>query len=60
MQGFACNLVSTGDTVVMSAHAPHLQRALEAEGLKTVTPEIDELVKGGGYIRCTTLTLSNP
>jgi N-dimethylarginine dimethylaminohydrolase len=60
MQGFACNLVSTGDTVVMSAHAPQLQRALEAEGLKTVTPEIDELVKGGGYIRCTTLTLSNP
>jgi N-dimethylarginine dimethylaminohydrolase len=60
MQGFACNLVSTGDTVIMSAHAPQLQTALEAEGLKTVTPEIAELVKGGGYIRCTTLTLSNP
>jgi N-dimethylarginine dimethylaminohydrolase len=60
MQGFACNLVSTGDTVIMSGHAPQLQTALEAEGLKTVTPAIDELVKGGGYIRCTTLTLSNP
>jgi N-dimethylarginine dimethylaminohydrolase len=59
MQGFACNLVSTGETVIMSAHAPQLQAAIEAEGLKTITPEISELAKGGGYIRCTTLTLSN-
>ena len=60
MQGFACNLVSTGDTVIMSAHAPQLQKAIEGQGLSTVTPEIHELAKGGGYIRCTTLTLSNP
>jgi N-dimethylarginine dimethylaminohydrolase len=59
-QGFACNLVSTGDTVVMSAQAPQLQAALAAEGMKTITPHINELTKGGGYIRCTTLTLSNP
>jgi N-dimethylarginine dimethylaminohydrolase len=59
MQGFACNLVSTGETVVMSAHAPQFQAAIEAKGLKTITPEIQELAKGGGYIRCTTLTLSN-
>lgn len=59
VHGFACNLVSTGETVIMSAHAPQLQAAIEAEGIKTVTPEISELVKGGGYIRCTTLTLSN-
>jgi N-dimethylarginine dimethylaminohydrolase len=59
MQGFACNLVSTGETVVMSAQAPQLQAAIEAEGFTTVTPEISELTKGGGYIRCTTLTLSN-
>ncbi len=58
-KGFACNLVSTGETVVMSAHAPQLQAAIEARGLKTITPEITELAKGGGYIRCTTLTLSN-
>lgn len=56
-QGFACNLVSTGETVIMSANAPQLQKALEARGLKTITPEISELAKGGGYIRCTTLTL---
>lgn len=60
VNGFACNLVSTGETVIMSAHAPQLQAALAAEGFKIVTPEISELVKGGGYIRCTTLTLSNP
>jgi N-dimethylarginine dimethylaminohydrolase len=59
MQGFACNLVSTGEIVVMSAHAPQFQAAIEAKGLKTITPEINELAKGGGYIRCTTLTLSN-
>lgn len=59
MRGFACNLVSTGETVIMSAHAPQLQAAIEAAGLKTITPEISELAKGGGYIRCTTLTLTN-
>ncbi len=59
LEGFACNLVSTGNTVIMSAHAPLLQSALELYGLKTITPEVSELAKGGGYIRCTTLTLDN-
>ena len=58
-KGFACNLVSSGETVVMSAHAPELKAAIEAKGLKTITPEVTELGKGGGYIRCTTLTLNN-
>ncbi len=57
--GFACNLVSTGEIVVMGAHAPELKAAIEAKGLKTITPEVTELGKGGGYIRCTTLTLDN-
>lgn len=56
---FACNLVSTGQTVIMSAAAPRLQAAIENYGLKTITPAISELAKGGGYIRCTTLTLDN-
>lgn len=56
-QGFACNLVSTGETVIMSAHAPELKANIEAKGLRTLTPEVSELGKGGGYIRCTTLTL---
>jgi N-dimethylarginine dimethylaminohydrolase len=58
-RAFACNLVSTGQSVVMSDHAPILKAALEAQGLKVLTPQISELAKGGGYIRCTTLTLDN-
>ena len=57
-EGFACNLVSTGKTVIMSARAPKLQAALEARGLKCLTPEVEELKKGGGYIRCISLWLS--
>lgn len=57
-ESFACNLVSTGEAVVMSAHAPELKSQLEARGLKVFTPEITELAKGGGYIRCTTLSLN--
>lgn len=59
IEGFACNLVSTGETVIMSDKAPKLQAAIEEKGLVTITPEITELAKGGGYIRCTTLTLHN-
>ncbi len=58
-KAFACNLVSTGETVVMSAFAPHFKAELEKRGLKVITPVIKELGKGGGYIRCTTLTLDN-
>lgn len=57
-KAFACNLVSTGETVVMSAFAPKLKAELEKRGLKTINPVVSELGKGGGYIRCTTLTLS--
>lgn len=56
-QAFACNLVSTGQAVIMSAHAPQLRTQLEARGLAIFTPEVRELAKGGGYIRCTTLSL---
>jgi N-dimethylarginine dimethylaminohydrolase len=59
MNGFAANLVSTGETVVMSAHAPKLQAELEARNFKVMTPAVTELIKGGGFIRCTTLTLDN-
>ena len=56
-KAFAGNLVSTGETVIMSAHAPQLKKALEEHGLMVITPEISELAKGGGYIRCTSLTI---
>lgn len=58
-KAFACNLVSTGETVVMSANAPRLKAELEDRGFQIITPQITELAKGGGYIRCTTLTLNN-
>ncbi|KGN37310.1 dimethylarginine dimethylaminohydrolase family protein [Knoellia subterranea] len=52
---FACNLVSTGSTVVMSDTAPQLRADIESAGLRTIRPHVDELAKGGGYIRCTSL-----
>ena len=58
ISGFACNLVSTGKHVIMSNHAPKLQSALEKRGLICLTPEVSELKKGGGYIRCISLWLS--
>jgi N-dimethylarginine dimethylaminohydrolase len=57
--GFACNLVSTGESVIMSAQAPMLSAELRQRGFTVITPKITELAKGGGYIRCTTLTLDN-
>lgn len=56
-QGFACNLVSTGETVIMSNKAPHLQAELEKRGLTCLTPDVTELKKGGGYIRCISLSI---
>lgn len=55
---FACNLVSTGEAVVMTANAPEFTQELVAYGFTLLRPEINELVKGGGYIRCSTLTLA--
>lgn len=56
VKGFACNMVSTGETAVMSAHAPKLQAVLEGRGMRCITPEVEELKKGGGYIRCISLS----
>ncbi len=56
-EAFACNLVSTGSTVVMSGSAPRLRAAIESHGLDTIVLAMPELAKGGGFIRCTTLTL---
>lgn len=56
-EAFACNLVSTGETVIMGDGAPRLKGELEARGITVLTHHIQELSKGGGYIRCTTLTM---
>lgn len=57
MNAYALNMVSTGETVIMNAGAPLFAAALEAHGLKVITLELTELRKGGGSIRCSTLTL---
>jgi N-dimethylarginine dimethylaminohydrolase len=58
-EAFACNFISTGHEVVMGTGAPKLQSAIETQGLKTTTLDINELIKGGGFIRCIALTLDN-
>lgn len=58
-QKFGCNLVSDGTTVVMGNDAPELAAAIEAHGLKTIRCATDQLAKGGGAIRCTSLALDN-
>lgn len=55
----ACNLVSTGETVIMGARAPKLKSELETRGFKVLALDVTELLKGGGFIRCTSLTLDN-
>ena len=57
-EGFACNMVSTGKCAIMSNKAPKLQAELEARGITCFTPDVTELKKGGGYIRCVSLWLS--
>lgn len=56
-QAFACNLVSTGETVIMGTGAPKFEAALARAGLGVVTVPIPELQKGGGSARCMTLNL---
>ena len=59
VKGFAANLVSTGETVIMSNKAPLLAAEIKRRGLRILTPKITELAKGGGYIRCTTLSFND-
>ncbi|HCR55907.1 TPA: amidinotransferase [Candidatus Saccharibacteria bacterium] len=56
INNLACNLVSTGTHVVMN-DAPNFAAAIEAHGLSTIRLHNTELAKGGGSMRCTTLTL---
>ncbi len=58
-KAFACNLVSTGETVIMNAGATQFIQAIKAHGLTVIGLSNPELGKGGGSIRCTTLTLDN-
>jgi N-dimethylarginine dimethylaminohydrolase len=59
LKAYALNLVSTGTHVVMNSGAPEFKAALEAHGLEVTELNLPELRKGGGSIRCSTLTLDN-
>jgi len=56
---FACNFISTGETVIMGTGAPKLRLALAKYGISSVALKIPEIQKGGGSVRCSTLTLDN-
>jgi N-dimethylarginine dimethylaminohydrolase len=58
--GFALNLVSDGRTVTMSDGAPRLAAQLRDRGLDVDEVVTTQLRKGGGGVRCTSLTLDNP
>lgn len=53
----ACNLVSTGNHVVMNANAPVLEASIRFHGLGVTSLHNEELAKNGGSVRCTTLTI---
>lgn len=55
--GLACNLVSTGQTVIMSEDAPQLAADLRARGLEVVALPNHQLRKSGGGFRCISLSL---
>jgi N-dimethylarginine dimethylaminohydrolase len=57
LKAYAPNLVSTGETVIMNSGAPKFKADLVKHGLKVIELDLPELKKGGGSIRCTSLTL---
>ena len=59
-QRFALNLVSDGSSVTMSCGAPAFAAELRARGFAVSELETAQLAKGGGGVRCTSLTLDNP
>lgn len=57
---FGLNAVSDGRHVFLSAAAPDLPGVLAARGFVPVPIELDELLKGGGSVKCCTLELHPP
>jgi N-dimethylarginine dimethylaminohydrolase len=55
--GLGCNLVSTGETVIMSDEAPQLAARLIGHHLKVIRLPNQELRKSGGGFRCISLGL---
>lgn len=57
---FGLNAVCDGQHVFLTAAAPDLPAALDARGWSPVPVELDELLKGGGSLKCCTLELHAP
>ena len=57
---FALNLISDGCAVTMTQDAPNLAAELRGRGLHVLELATTQLRKGGGGVRCTSLTLDNP
>ena len=51
------NLISTGETVILNKGSKRFIKELHERGLKTIELDLPELKKGGGSIRCSSLTL---
>lgn len=59
-QGFSCNAVVVGRTVVLNRGAPKLAEDLRALGYATRPLDLSEFIKSGGSAKCLTLYLSVP
>jgi len=57
LKSFATNLVSTGETVILNSNAPLFKAELASRGFKVIELDLPELKKGGGSIRCSSLTI---
>jgi N-dimethylarginine dimethylaminohydrolase len=57
LKAFALNLVSTGKTAVINSGAPKFKTELIENGLEVIELDLNELKKGGGSIRCSSLSL---
>lgn len=57
---FGLNAVSDGRHVFLAAAATGLAEQLRARGFVPVPVELDELLKGGGSVKCCTLELRRP
>jgi len=57
LSAYALNLVSTGEAAIINSGAPNIKAELERRSLKVIELDLPELRKGGGSIRCCSLTL---
>lgn len=58
VMAMSCNLLSLGDDRVISPyHSQRINRALRAEGVEVLDPQLDHFAQGGGSVHCLTMPL---